>query len=441
MNKKIAIIVLSCFALLHSNTRVAFSRPGSLIRTPGMLDTDYFNQYIVGFGGEITHFGNFNHAFSNYFKGVTPSGYNYGISYTVGHEYLEKNTAATPPSNISFHIHKQVFKRNNIGINVGVHDVLYTSDSPHRISLFTSFSYVQKLKNNYYLESVLGFGTGALAFDSHDYTQSIADTTSANFFLNFKLRTPIMIHKGGLDFLFEYDGSGLNIGAAVPLNDAWTLNVGITNFGEIANFSDWDINNFIIDDAPSLAIGVQMNIPKLKYKKVQSSVNDLTSFYHQIPYDESVDSLVRQATVLINALEDSLHQNINEQNTLKSINESLKQRINYLEDSLSMVLLDDKIVELNLNKAMKHLSQSLAYYYTQNYSDALAETDRAIAIFPDLAIAYARKGSIYYRLGDTQRATVNWNIALTLDPEYEEVRSVLLNLKDNKDLKTVILPE
>ena len=73
--------------------------------------------------------------------------------------------------------------------------------------------------------------------------------------------------------------------------------------------------------------------------------------------------------------------------------------------------------------------KSLAYYYTQNYSDALAETDKAIAIFPDLAIAYARKGSIYYRLGDTQRATVNWNIALTLDPEYEEVRSVLLNLK------------
>ena len=134
-------------------------------------------------------------------------------------------------------------------------------------------------------------------------------------------------------------------------------------------------------------------------------------------------------------------QQIQDQENLKSINHSLNQHINYLKDSLSMVLLDDKIVQLNLNQAMKHLSQSLAYYYTQNYNDALEETDKAIALFPDLAIAYARKGSIYYRLGDEQRATVNWNIALTLDPEYEEVRTVLMSLQDNKDLKAVILPE
>ena len=49
---------------------------------------------------------------------------------------------------------------------------------------------------------------------------------------------------------------------------------------------------------------------------------------------------------------------------------------------------------------------------------------------PNLAIAYARKGSIYYRLGDISQATVNWNIALMLDPEYNEVRTVLMNLKD-----------
>ncbi len=445
MNKFIGIIALCCLSLLQSNTRVAFSRPGSLIRTPGALDLEYYNQYIVGFGTEITHLGVLNYALSNYFKGVTATGYSYGLSYTTGIKDLSdfSGSFTAPPGDVSFHIHKQVFKRNNIGINVGVHDILYTSDNPHRISLFTSFSYIQNLKNDYRLESVLGFGTGALTSDSHDYTSSVMESDGMPFFLGFKLKTPMMIDKGGLDFLFEYDGIGLNLGASIPLNTAWTINMAITNFGKIAKFGEWgsDPDRMIISDSPSLAIGVQMNIPKLKYKKVKSSVNDLTSLYNQIPYDESVDSLVRQATILINSLEDSLTQNINQQSTLQSINESLKQRINYLEDSLSMVLLDDKIVELNLNQAMKHLSQSLAYYYTQNYKDALAETDKAIAIFPDLAIAYARKGSIYYRLGDTQRATVNWNIALTLDPEYEEVRSVLLNLKDDKDLNTVILPE
>ena len=217
--------------------------------------------------------------------------------------------------------------------------------------------------------------------------------------------------------------------------------MSITNFGEISKFGEWNENNTIIDDSPSLGLGFQMNIPKLKYKKVKSSVNDLSSIYNQMPYDESLDSLVRHATVLIEALEDSLAQTVQLFNSQQSLNNALKQEINYLEDSLSMVLLDDKIVEINLNKAMKHLSKSLSFYYTQNYRDALEETDKAISIFPNLAIAYARKGSIYYRLGDQDRATVNWNIALKLDPEYEEVREILISLKENNNLNSDILPE
>ena len=155
MNKTIGIIMFCCLSLLQSNTRVAFSRPSSLIRTPGALDLEYFDQYIVGFGGEITHIKDLNYAFSNYFKGVTSTGYSYGLSYTVAHEYLTKDMPATPPSNVSFHIHKQIFKRNNISVSFGMHDILYTADNPHRISLFTSFSYSQNLKNNYRLSITL----------------------------------------------------------------------------------------------------------------------------------------------------------------------------------------------------------------------------------------------------------------------------------------------
>ena len=68
MNKQICILLV-CLSISLSNTRVAFSRPGSIIRTPGTVHSSYANQYVVGFGGEITHLNEFNYAFSNYFKG------------------------------------------------------------------------------------------------------------------------------------------------------------------------------------------------------------------------------------------------------------------------------------------------------------------------------------------------------------------------------------
>ena len=102
--------------------------------------------------------------------------------------------------------------------------------------------------------------------------------------------------------------------------------------------------------------------------------------------------------------------------------------------------LENKIFQDNLNQAMKYLSQSLQGYYSGNYVSALSDVDKALAIYPDLAISYARKGSIYYKMGDTKRATINWNLALKLDPEYLEVRNILINLKD-KNIDVNQLPE
>ena len=160
-----------------------------------------------------------------------------------------------------------------------------------------------------------------------------------------------------------------------------------------------------------------------------------------MPYDESLDSLIRQATIIITDLEDSLMTKNQEYKTLAFTNEELNQKINFLQDSLGMSVLDNKILLVNLNKAMKYLSASLEAYYVQEYELALEETERAIEIFPNLAIAYARKGSIYYQLGDMKRATINWNIALSLDPEYDEVRNALENVKDNNNLNSIKLPE
>ena len=89
---------------------------------------------------------------------------------------------------------------------------------------------------------------------------------------------------------------------------------------------------------------------------------------------------------------------------------------------------------------MQHMSRSLDRYYNEDYVFALSEVDKALEVFPDLAISYARKGSIYYKIGDLKRATINWNLALKLDPEYVEVKNILVALK-NQNVDINQLPE
>ena len=78
---------------------------------------------------------------------------------------------------------------------------------------------------------------------------------------------------------------------------------------------------------------------------------------------------------------------------------------------------------------MKFLSNSLKYFYLEDYHLALKEVEKAEQYLPNLAYIYARKGSIYYKLRDMDRATINWNVALELDPEYLEIRTMLNNIK------------
>ena len=83
MIKKIsqgAIFILLLNALVFSNTRVAFSRPSSIIRTPGLSHTDLTNKYVVGFGGEVLGFSGLNYCPAVYFHGLNVGGFNFFVS-------------------------------------------------------------------------------------------------------------------------------------------------------------------------------------------------------------------------------------------------------------------------------------------------------------------------------------------------------------------------
>jgi len=95
-------------------------------------------------------------------------------------------------------------------------------------------------------------------------------------------------------------------------------------------------------------------------------------------------------------------------------------------------LLREQVTLSSQNKAMRHLSRSLRYFYDEEYRVALSEVNIAIELNPNLAIAYGRRGSIYYKLGDSRRATLNWNVALQLDPEFTEIYEMLQAAEENR---------
>ena len=103
-----------------------------------------------------------------------------------------------------------------------------------------------------------------------------------------------------------------------------------------------------------------------------------------------------------------------------------------LMDSTRKNLLREEVSHTNQNKAMRHLSRSLRYFYDEEYRTALSEVNISIDLNPNLAIAYGRRGSIYYKLGDARRATLNWNVALKLDPEFSEIYEMLQAAEENR---------
>ena len=444
MNKSIyikRIILLCVVSCALANARVAFSRPGSVLRLPGVSQASPYNQYIVGFSGEATHYSDLNYSSAAYVQGILANGYHVGLSYNTNHKFLKLGESLASNPYLSFHLHKSIFRGNNVTIDIGVHDMLYTAESPHRVSLFSLFSYSHQLNHKYSFDCSFGLGTGYISSDSHKYTDSnYASDTGQEFFMGVRLHTPWMKSQGGIQLLMEFDG-GLHVGTSIPFSPSFTLNAGITHFENLSDINEWGDGSLLLADAPALAIGMQITIPKRAQHKIQTTIPQLSNIYNKIPYDASVDSLMNQANFFIHALEDSLSLQNQSYNTVLNTNEGLHRYINFLEDSLSTVILDDKIRQSNLNDAMKFLSRSLKAYYNADFQIALEETEKAINILPDLAIAYARKGTIYYRMGDYKRATINWNIALKLDPEYDEVRSVLLDVKDNTTVTLDKLPE
>ena len=469
LNKYILpISTLLLGAMLYSGTRVAYTRPGLMMRVPTSSNKKTPYLFRAGVSTEFHNFNPFNTARGVYFETELGRGFSVGFSGvtpgdTTRLSKLEESTY-NAPAEFGFHFQQRVYAYNDISVSVGLQDIVFQSDqtSEEMLSLNTSLLSAflvlssEKDLGEYKFNTYFGFGTGGLAPVDADTLPAvfgddgkvISDTsseTNAGVFIGFLMKTPYFSKRGGMDIVGEFDGTGVNVGLRIPLTSDYRLNLGFTHMEKLP---EW--GNRYWSGHPGFTLGFDMAVPRDPRARVQSGPSGPTNLYTKdrssangegssIPIHR--DSTVAMANVAVETLRDSMALMNNEMRNLLVRLNAMEQNSKFLSDSLSSLKLETNVSEKNMNEALRHLSKSLRYFYAGDYREALKEVDLALELNPDLALAYARRGSIYYKLGDVQRATINWNLALRLDPEYTDVRNILKALNENKLKSASIIEE
>ena len=432
MKKYYYILLILLISTLFANSRVSFLRPGAFMRVSNYEAYNANKLFSIGIGSEITSLGDItSHSSSFSFNKTNSNGTTWGLSYS-----MLPYTGINPgdeSSNINYeigaHFQSNIYSTGKTNITAGIHDFLLNDDEMialKDLSLFMNFSNALSI-NKYSLESLVGFGSGRLAFDPHTERES---SSSLGVYAALKLNTPFLSNWGGVDFITEFVHGGLNLGLSIPFTNEYNISLGITHVENLSDFASQssDIPEELKKDSPAFCIGLGIDLPRISTNQVRKVAQE----YPILFINGKVDSSLFQAGEYIYFLQDSLALLKQKINTISGENISLTLQNQSIQDSLNSLILESNININKHNQAMRHLSTSLRFYYQGNFQQALQEVEKAIALQPNTAVAYARKGSIYYKLNQIDRATLNWNIALKLDPEYTEVRDMLNALKENK---------
>tara|TARA_Y100000590_G_scaffold63129_1_gene67738 strand:- start:3533 stop:4834 length:1302 start_codon:yes stop_codon:yes gene_type:complete len=425
-----------------------------LIRTPSLLAENKQQEYRVGFSSEIINLNTFNSSDAIFFHAISDGGLHYGIAYS-SHVKANKQDQS-PPSDLSFHVGKQIYESQKMQINVGMNDILYSADAKHELSLYVALLNSNILlgpQKRFILQTAIGFGTGKINHDSHNYENDLSHR--ARFFFGLNFHTPYLSSRGGMNILFDFDGSGMHLGATIPINKQLDIKLGMTNFQNVGDLGKYKnkTEETIFSDAAGLSVGVAFKLNRsirpparlasqavefasasnecivLHAREEYSQPLSLNSECKDIALNEFIANINYDFTSLNDSIQLMQQINLSQNHT----NAAKEYEIKMLQDSINIQYLKQRISKSELNIAMKHISQSLHYYYIGDYNLALQEIEQTIKRFPEMAIAYARKGSIFYKMGDLQQATINWNLALKHDPEYGEVREMLSSIQKEID--------
>ena len=429
----------------YSATRIAYLRPGPMMKIPfSMIGTSPY-LFTAGFGTEFHNLAPINTAKGFYYN-MQAGGWLLGFSTgsagdTTNIANLDVSTYRAPVE-FGFHLQRQLYSKDNISFSLGLQDIVFENKTsglnldPNELSFFGVISSEQMIRD-FKVNTFLGFGTGGFgAIDTIEVDSLKTSGTSAGVFMGLIFNTPYLDKWGGIDIVGEFDGNGINVGLRIPLTSDYRLNLGFTHIEKLPNWKDryWEGH-------AAFTLGFEISAARSSGIKIPGGGPSPNLLPNDKIYQSNVDTTLMIADYAVNTLRDSMGMMNNEMRNLMIRLAAMEQHSKFLEDSLKAVKLNNNVSEQKMNDAMRHLSRSLRYFYAGNYRSSLQEVESALELNPNLALAYARRGSIYYKLGDVQRATINWNLALRMDPEYDDVRNVLKALHENRLKSTTMIED
>ena len=429
----------------YSATRIAYLRPGPMMKIPfSMIGTSPY-LFTAGFGTEFHNLAPINTAKGFYYN-MQAGGWLLGFSTgsagdTTNIANLDFSTYRAPVE-FGFHLQRQLYSKDNISFSLGLQDIVFENKTsglnldPNELSFFGVISSEQMIRD-FKVNTFLGFGTGGFgAIDTIEVDSLKTSGTSAGVFMGLIFNTPYLDKWGGIDIVGEFDGNGINVGLRIPLTSDYRLNLGFTHIEKLPNWKDryWEGH-------AAFTLGFEISAARSSGVKIPGGGPSPNLLPNDKISQSNVDTTLMIADYAVNTLRDSMGMMNNEMRNLMIRLAAMEQHSKFLEDSLKAVKLNNNVSEQKMNDAMRHLSRSLRYFYAGNYRSSLQEVESALELNPNLALAYARRGSIYYKLGDVQRATINWNLALRMDPEYDDVRNVLKALHENRLKSTTMIEE
>ena len=429
----------------YSATRIAYLRPGPMMKIPFSMSGTSPYLFTAGFGTEFHNLAPINTAKGFYYN-MQAGGWLLGFSTgsagdTTRIANLDISTYRAPVE-FGFHLQRQLYSKDNISFSLGLQDIVFENKTsglnldPNELSFFGVISSEQMIRD-FKVNTFLGFGTGGFgAIDTIEVDSLKTSGTAAGVFMGLIFNTPYLDKWGGIDIVGEFDGNGINVGLRIPLTSDYRLNLGFTHIEKLPNWKDryWEGH-------AAFTLGFEISAARSSGVKVPGGGPSPNILPNDKVSQSNVDTTLMMADYAVSTLRDSMGMMNNEMRNLMIRLAAMEQHSKFLEDSLKAVKLNNNVSEQKMNDAMRHLSRSLRYFYAGNYRSSLQEVESALELNPNLALAYARRGSIYYKLGDVQRATINWNLALRMDPEYDDVRNVLKALHENRLKSTTMIED